>query len=580
MRIYPITTLLAAAGFSAPPLRVLTPNHENYSALLLQPEGDIEADANGVRNADHTLAHNQHAAFLKQATNEQVELAITPEYSTPWSTIEESLRNGTIPTQGSLWVIGCESITLEELTAFKGLVSGTATVLYEHLAAQPGRFLDPVVYLFHAQPCQGDSTPQLLLVVQFKTSPMADENHFENNRLQRGTRIYCFGDDARQLRLATLICSDALVFMDQHATDIYNRALIIHIQLNPKPRHPHFRDYRSKLMRIGGDQTEVICLNWAKDVHLKCGDNRTCWHNISGTAWYLRPNKFDTRDVTLTTNHKSGLYYTWLTDLHCHALFFNYSPAVFLVIASKVAHIGVPAVLSRRSGPLLSAVRRWDSATHQWADDGTSDDGFSSIVHESGDARNTLMALAESNPFAAERALALAAGKVSKYEWYLLNEIDSCTITLSEVVNRVTACQDSDLDASEFRTRRLQTARRVADLLKTAARPALDDLKNGFNFDWTPVSPHTNIVSANNKRATAIYLGIGHSNEAVQSIAAKAADNIGQWEKAPDAIVDGKQRLCVWYSDADGQDVLFDPDRYVGYDQTHTESPFDIGREE
>ena len=52
MQIYPITQLLTDAGFTAPDLRVLNPNHENYTALLLQPEGDIEADANGVRNAD------------------------------------------------------------------------------------------------------------------------------------------------------------------------------------------------------------------------------------------------------------------------------------------------------------------------------------------------------------------------------------------------------------------------------------------------------------------------------------------------------------------------------------------------
>jgi len=580
MQIYSLTTFLAEAGFSAPDLRVLNPNHENYSALLFQPQGDIEADTNGVRNTDHDLAHKQHSAFLNDAAKEHIEVAITPEYSTPWSVVEQALQSGTVPAQGVLWVIGCESIILEELNGFKDRVSDIATVLYENLAPEPGRFLDPVLYIFHARPTVSGAPPRLLIVVQFKTSPMADEDHFENNGLQKGTRIYYFGDGISQLRLATLICSDALVFMDEHARDIYDRTLVIHIQLNSKPRQAQFRQYRSRLMQFGGDQTELICLNWAKDVHMKCDNNRKCWHNISGTAWYLRPNRFDSRDHTLTANHKKGMYYTWLNDLRCHALFFNYAPSVFLVTASKVAHIAVQATLSRRSGPQLSSTRRWDGAALQWVDIGTLDDGFSSVVHESGAAKDDLVALAADNPFAAERVLALAAGKISKYKWYALNELDSCTITLSEVVNRVTACQDTDADASLFRTRRLRTAHRIVSLLRAARPPALDDLKEGFTFVWSDKSPHTNIVSAGNKRATAIYLGDDHTLDSVREIAAKAADHIGQWEKDEDAIVTGKQRLIVWYRNEQGQDIPFDPNRYVGYDQTHTDSPFDIGREE
>lgn len=580
MQIYSVTQLLAEARFSAPDLHVLNPNHENYSALLLQPEGDIEADTNGVRNADRNLSHQQHAAFLIDAAQREIGLAVTPEYSTPWNTVEEALQNGTVPVQGALWVIGCESITLEELDGFKERVSDIATVLYENLTPEPGRFLDPVLYIFQALPTTGDATLRLLIVAQFKTSPMGDDNHFEISGLQTGTRIYCFGDRATQLRLATLICSDALVFKDDDAQGLYDRTLIIHIQLNPKPRQSQFRQYRSKLMQFDGDQTEVICLNWAKDVHAKCGNDRKCWNNISGTAWYLRPNKFDSRDATLTANHRNGLYYTWLTDLRCHALFFNYAPAVFLVRATKVAHIGVQASLSRRRGPQLSAARRWDAATLRWVDAGTVDDGFSSIVHEGGDAKNDLVTLASENPFAAERALALAAGKISKYEWYSLKELDSCTISSSEIVNRVTACQDTDIDAMRFRTRRLKTAHRIVSILKKMPPPALDDLKGGFAFAWSDHSPHTNIVAANGKLGTAIYLGDDHTMDSVGEIAAKAADYIGQWETEADAIVTGKQRLSVWFRNRQGQDVLFEPDRYVGYDRTHTESPFDIVKEE
>ena len=145
---------------------------------------------------------------------------------------------------------------------------------------------------------------------------------------------------------------------------------------------------------------------------------------------------------------------------------------------------------------------------------------------------------------------------------------------------RVTACHDTDTDAAQFRTRRLRSANRVATVLKNDLPAALADLKPGFKFDWLAESPHTNIVSLEEKRATAIYLGDEHTMESVEEIAKRAADHIGQWEKTEDAIVEGKQRLAVWHRDSQGRDVRFEPHRYTEYDRSHTDSPVDIGREE
>ncbi len=582
MQIYSMTQLLNESGFASPNLHVLNPNHENYTALLFQPHGDIEADTNGVRNTDRSLAQKQHSAFLNDAAAEKIGVAVTPEYSTPWKTLEESLRNGVIPDAGSLWVIGCESITLEQLAAFRTSMSGVATVIYEQLAPVQGRFLDPVLYVFNTCPLNGNTIRSLVIVVQFKTSPMGDAGHFEINGLQTGTRLYYFGNGTTHLRLATIICSDAFAFLDDEARQLYDRTLVIHIQLNPRPRQTQYRQYRIRLMQFGGDQTELLCLNWAKDVHERSGGFQKCWHNISGTAWYLRPDKFDSDDSTLTANHKKGLYYTWLDDPRCHALFFIYEPAVFKVIASKVAHIGVQASISRRRGPQLYETRFWDSGTLRWVVAETVDDGFSAIACESGDAEADLKVLAEVNPFAAERALALAAGRIQTYNWYTLGHLDSCTITSSEVINRITACHDTDTEAAQFRTRRLKNAHRVATVLKTNPPVALADLQTGFRFDWSPQSPHTNIVSQDvaAKRATAIYLGDEHTMESVDEIATKAVDHIGQWEKTPDAIVEGRQRLAVWYRNNQGNDVQHNPHGYMLYDQPRTDSPVDIGREE
>lgn len=580
MQIYPISQLLSDAGFAAPDLRVLNPNHENYTALLLQPEGEIEADNNGVRNADQDLVCRQYAGFLAQAVSEQSALAITPEYSMPWRVVEESLRAGTTPAEGALWVLGCESITIEQLNGFRDSVRDIATVLYEPLAPQPNRFLDPVLYVFASRPSHGSDNLHLVIIVQFKTSPMGDPGHFEINGLQVGSRVYCFGNGTTQLRLATLICSDAFAFLDSHANQLYHRTLLIHIQLNKSPRHAQYRRYRQKLLDFDGDETEVLCLNWAKEVHECYAGQRTCWNHLPCSAWYLRPDKFADDDVTITTNHNNGLYYTWLNDSRCRALFFTYIPAIFAITASKVAHHGVAAAMSRRRGPILDSTRVWDNASSQWVVSNAVSDGFAAIVAESGSAAADLQTLASASPLRAERTLALSAGQIMHSDWYTLKKLDSCLIDTTEVMRRITACQDSDEGARQFRTKRLRTAHRVASMLTTRLPAALSDLHAGFRFDWSPQSPHTNIVSAAGRRATAIYLGDEHSMVSVDEIYTRAVDHIGQAEKSADAINDGRQRLAVWYRDKHGDDVQYQPHRYVEYDDSRTDSAVDIGREE
>jgi hypothetical protein len=578
MQIYSISQLLAEAAIAVPDLRVLNPNHDNYTALLLQPEGDIEADTNGVRNADQQLARRQYGAFLAQAVAEQSAVAITPEYSMPWQVIEESLREGTAPAEGALWILGCESITIEQLNAFRERMSDLAKVLYEPLTPQAGRFLDPVLYVFQSRPTQCGGNLRLVIVVQFKTFPMGDDGHFEINGLQTGSRIYCFGNGATQLRLATLICSDAFAFQDAHASELYHCTLLIHIQLNEAPRHAQYRRYRDKLLQYEGDETEVLCLNWAKEVHVRCSGTRTPWNHLPCSAWYLRPDRFADDDETVAANHRNGLYYTWLNDSRCRALFFTYIPAVFTITASKVAHRGVTAALSRRRGPILNMTRVWDNASGQWVVSNSVADGFAAIVGECGDASTDIQDMASANPLKAERALALSAGQITQSDWYSPKKLDSCLIQTTEVMRRITACQDTDQEACQYRTKRLRTAHRVATILKVSLPAALADLEGGFRFDWSPDSPHTNIVSAAGRRATAIYLGDEHTAETAHNVAAKADDHISKWATSPNAILEGKQRLHVWYRDDQGNDVPCNRDDCVRFDETHTESPFVITR--
>jgi hypothetical protein len=578
MEIQPVIELLTSAGLGPPALRALIPNVDNYSVLLMQPQGHIEASGVGVRHQNRKLADQQFRGFLDEARATNADLAVTPEYSMPWDTLVRAIKANHVPLEGRLWVFGCESIRYSELDVLKKELSSHAIMLYEQLQPDEQRFVDPLAYVFVAPIAQANNATRLVIVVQFKTCPMGDPGHFEVNRMQRGTCIYQFGVGPDNLRLVTLICSDAFEFLDQEALAVYDRALILHIQLNQKPRQYQYRQYRDRLFGYGGGATEILCLNWAKDVYEGCGSISKCWNNISGSAWYLCPDKFDDLDATLSLNHRRGLYYTWCIPMRAHALFFNYEPGIYLVRASKVAHIGVRASLSHRRGPQLSRMRTWDSHASAWADHSGPSDGFESVVGECGNAQDEIKRLASNNPFDAERVLALCAGNIgTDSDWHHLRKLDSCAIGAPEIIQRMTFCQDTDPISHTFRTARLKRCARLWDILHTDAHlpPALQDLNGGFRFEW---APQQNVISRTGRRATVVYMGEEASHADIEAVTKKMAEFLHRTFPTPNASIEARQRLHVWYRQDDGTIKRLDHSRYVTFDDPRSTSEFDIAR--
>jgi hypothetical protein len=226
MNIVPVPNILAPEGLGIPTLNALVPNESNYTVLLMQPHGQIEASVTGVKNKDRDLAFLQYGKFLEDARQSQADLVVTPEYSMPWETLVKAMKAGTVPAPGKLWAIGCESIRYSELEALKQDLAPFATMVYETLQADPARFTDPLAYVFLAPPTDGNGAARLVVLVQFKTYPMGDKDHFEANGLQRGTRIYQFEGTGQSLKLISIICSDAFDLLDADAVAIYDRALI------------------------------------------------------------------------------------------------------------------------------------------------------------------------------------------------------------------------------------------------------------------------------------------------------------------------------------------------------------------
>lgn len=579
MKIKLLSEELAAAGIGRPKINALKPDIANYKVHLFQPSGEIEASSSGVRHKNRPLADAQFSAFLSSAIELNADLVVTPEYSMPWRVLTSAIKGGLQPHQGELWALGCESIRYSELSLLKADLKDFAEFIFESLEPSPNHFLSPLAYVFAAPLLADQEQQKLVVVVQFKTHPMSDPDHFEIKGLQRGNNIYQFDDPENSVRLLSIICSDALNFLDTEVALTYDRALIIHIQLNPKPREGEFRSYRDKLFRYPAGVTELICLNWASNVVVWLGEKRVEWRNVAASAWYLRPDTFDLRDHTLAENHRKGLYYTWLRRFKCHALFFNYQPAVFTIDSSKVFHHGVPAVQSRRRGPQLQHALGWQHSASTWTAQAGIDDGFAGIVHESGDAQYDLTAGADQCPFNAERILALAAGKAAiGVDWYRVKNVDSCWIESDEIIKRLTFCQDTDQNAKDFRIARLKRCRELVRIVReTDLPPNLTDLRTGFKLEWSELRAQQNAMSHAGKPATIIYMGEEASAEAIEAAFTRAADNLHKASKDANESVDAKQRLCVWYRES-GELHIYDDGKLTSLDKVDGASEVDYSR--
>jgi len=424
MEIKQVSAILAEVNIAEPVLNALIPNGTNYKVLLFQPQGVLEIN-HSVKNKDRDLAQQQFAKFLTDAKKTNADVVVTPEYSLPWETLKESIRSENIPSVGTIWVLGCESIKYSELDDFKQSLLPSTIMLYEIRPPDQDRFVCPLVYVFVAPTLADNNILKTVVLVQFKTEPSYDPDNLEANEMQRGNAVYQFGGTNNRLKLVSLICSDATGFTDAIADVIYNEALIIHIQLNMNPRHDHFLDCRWKLLRNEGDETEIICLNWAEGVEISSNDQTKKWKNISASAWYTKSKDFDIRDINICDNHKKGFYYTWHNKNYAHTMFINFKPGIFLVEATKVAHLGVRGTGPKRIGPRIIKTSYWDDANKNWKEQPLADDGFLEMVAQNGNAIPELISVASRSPIELERIMALSAGEIEEENWYEVQVLDS-----------------------------------------------------------------------------------------------------------------------------------------------------------
>lgn len=576
-------------------LHALDPVREPYRAILLQPEGVVEASHERVGFADRAFGHALCDGFLATAVSTKADLAIAPEYCVPWSTIDEVVQGNYRPEPGCIWALGCESIPPADLQtmAQRHNEGGERFFYCEPLDArqiEQKRYVDPLLYVFWANDDHG--TAVLCLLVQVKTVACRDYRDVEQTSLCVGRAVYAFNRGLGKIGLLSIICSDAFDFTP-YVDEFHLNCLLIHIQLNPKPAHADYAAYRMRLCSIGSNShVELICLNWAQNIkELQAPGKYVDWKNVAGSAWYVSPAKFSADDAIIDDLHKHGLYYSLLKQ-RWHSFFLNYEGQILLLRKQKLMFPGEQAIVPKSC---VSVIDRWtwSNAKGAWGAGAAANDGFSVALLNYTAIAGPLQLASQASPLAVERALEILVGpKGNPTSWFVVNELDAMHLDLDEEsIRRVTVHQEVEPSRPGvlFRKQRLQRAQDAVSLPgNNVPWPVpLRDLEQGFRLGWTHSNPHHNVVpvAGNRGSATLVYLADEADAAAIERVHQKlrqglvnhatAASKGKSAQDLTDDIVRCQDRLCIVFR----RGIAFGacgPEGLNVFDRPADESPVDI----
>ncbi|MDP9975232.1 hypothetical protein J2W39_006520 [Variovorax paradoxus] len=542
-------------------MALLQATHQSYRVLLLQPSGPIYADTQRIGPLNLTGAAAQADAFLTLAAQRGDQLVVTPEYFLPVISLAKAAQGGPFPAEGALWVLGCESMTPARLASFKEDCAGHCDVIYEEdpTPAVQGNYFDPVAYFFITR--DADKNFKRIVLFQFKTAPSRDDHGFENKQLRCGRAIYRFQGKHGYIKLSTIICSDALDLGEDADANrkLSDRTVLIHIQLNPKPKQTDYRRYRNEVFRRSPVTTDcdIICLNWAQNVvqHDSPDHAPHEWKNESGSAWYLPERRCSVKDDEVANNEAKGLYYT-RHEKKRHVLHFHYDEAIFALTVPKVLQDGA-AVHDVLIGPQLDTRFTWNADAGTWLESTSCPEtGWGDIINASPEVTAAFQSLTDiKDRLHIERAISLSCGPhTMKEQWHRVDNLDVCRIPETEVVSRATLQLDRDAAATEERQKRISRVTVLGHILQTATLPPqIKDLAGGgASISWSPKSPNTNVTKAGARPALVAYLGTNPPLDVVKQIGENAFELLRRENKG------NETRVAICYRTVAGDTKFFD----------------------
>lgn len=534
---------LVRKELKVPNLNVLAADADSYEVLAIQPTGDIELRNDFIGHVDRDSAKKKFSAYLELALQKDCDLVLAPEYSCPWEVLKTAIQDNKLPTLGKLWILGCESITPHDLAEMTSL--SNVVWIHEPIPTTSCQFLGVLAYVLKTESNSGEIKD--VVVLQFKTQPMADPTGFERDHLIKGRITYFLHNQNDYIRLVSLICSETLVFQPSNSGDCRFELypfIIFHPQLGSEPRHPDIKNYRGRLFsRNNSDHIEVLALNWARG--FKLGQKPPS--EYGGSAVYMKSDQFDL-EHRLDANHQKGLYYCRWHAYRTHLCLFNFDEHVFHLKTQKVDSVG-PAVLPNRSGPEMLALWKWNAREERWCVCETADDGFKELCDSYGTGSCDFCTATPFTPVDRERLLTLSAGKLDpRPDWHLVKTLDSFVAEEDETSKRLTFVHDPCQHSADFRRDHLgRYIKLQTSVIANAANlpPNIHDLrgdchlrppKDENNFRYNLVSK-----SGSAQGATAVFVGL-QAPPYVQELRDKFVAAWGQ---------PYTRRLVIWYEHED-----------------------------
>lgn len=442
-----------------PDLACLRADADLYSILLLQLNEKLEYSDQGLWFTDPKAASEKFRVFFNLAVAKNVELAITPEYSCPWHMIDSLLREGILPNEHNLWVLGCASIHPHELQILIDKHPEVKWVYERELVSSQVHnkesFFDPVCMLLKSRDNNG--TICTVAIVQFKTEHFGGTgNEWERDHLIKGNTFFVLSNQIASTRLVVQICSDALRGLNfnelQDGIFLHIPLLLIHIQLNKQPFQSNYKSYRNLLFAKGDKNfsKEIITLNWARGVHIE--GNK--WNSYGGSAFYLKSDKLDLKDNRVNQNHLRGLYYTNWEEKKTHIYFLAYDEYIFLVRNTKPSQLMADPAQHMRTGPEVMELYEWKG---NWVHAVKADDGFCILCEEiEKDGHEVSCAEAFSDPLNTERIIAITLGNIENGpDWHQPQKLPSFRIKEDEHNRRVNFNHDPQSDAQNERRKKI-----------------------------------------------------------------------------------------------------------------------------
>jgi hypothetical protein len=532
-------------------LEILEKDSNNYTMLLFQHKGVFNATENKFGNEEDCTT--KFSAFIELAKRENVSLALTPEYSCPWDSIEQVLENqDSWPSKLKLWALCCESITPDEIRAFKQTYTNDNVLFYfdeEALNIGGGVLLDPICYLFKAQVNQVE---RLIVLVQFKTQHMGVwDSPLEREKYIPGREIYVLRNSPYSIYLFTNICSEATNFtITEILRDVFrwdeHPYIILSPQMNPKPSHEVFKAFRKSI--IAYVHKDVISLNWAGTTSLSGKKEPLIPLSKSSIVFRTADIEFD-NERRFINNHNKGLYYLNRKS-NVHAYYLNPYEEVFLIANQKPSSAGASSAMIRRTGPEARKVFQWDVKNNSFEEVDQIDDGFTSFL-QSLNCNNSAFQDAQITFIDKERLVNLSCGKASAKKddkrWYRLDKLETFVQDENETIKRLTYIHDEtgeDIrrDYIEFVDCLNKTIILDDSLFPENLKPFKGNCSEimfysngGYNYKY-------NLVTNDGQhRATVAY--IGRKNEG------NALKTLRQLQELFDIEDQSKKLVVVWYKD-------------------------------